>query len=134
MPPSPFTPAPETALRHALHHLDGADHRPVNATASLAALRARLGRPLADHGLDPAQVIDELAADTAGGILGSNGGLFSGWVIGGTLPAALAADWLASAWDQNAAIHACGPAVAVIEEVAGGWLKELFGLPGHARL
>src|SRR5580658_1161363 len=132
MPPSPFTPALETALRHALHHLDGPARRPVNATTSLAALRARLGRPLADHGLDPAQVIDEPAAAAAGGILGSNGGRFFGWVIGGTLPAALAADWLTAAWDQNAAIHACGPAVAVIEEVAGLWLKDLFGLPAAA--
>jgi len=130
--PSRFTPALETALRHALQHLDGAERRPVNATATLDVLRARLGRPLAEHGLDPAQVIDELAADIAGGILGSSGGRFFGWVIGGTLPAALAADWLTAAWDQNAAIHACGPAVAVIEEVAGQWLKELFGLPAGA--
>src|SRR5580704_13186219 len=132
MTPSPFTPALETALRHALHHLDGAADRPVNATATLETLRARLGRPLADHGLPAAQVIDELAADTAGGILGSSSGRFFGWVIGGTLPAALAADWLTAAWDQNAAIHACGPAVAVIEEIAGSWLKALFGLPTSA--
>src|ERR1700733_4111931 len=56
--PSPFTPALETALKHALHHLDGAAHRPVNAPTPLDPLRARLGRPLADHGVDPAQVID----------------------------------------------------------------------------
>lgn len=76
-----------------------------------------------------AQVIDELAADTAGGIHGSAGGRFFGWVIGGALPAALAADWLTSAWDQNAATYACAPAVTVIEEVCGAWLKELLGLP-----
>src|ERR1700722_1565272 len=108
MPPSPFTPALETALRHALHHLDGAAHRPVNATTSLAALRARLGRPLADHGLDPAQVIDELAADTAGGILGSNGGRFFGWVIGGTLPGAPPRDSPPPPGGQNGAPHARG--------------------------
>jgi aromatic-L-amino-acid decarboxylase len=60
------------------------------------------------------------------------GGRFFGWVIGGSLPAALAADWVTLAWDQNAAIHACGPAEAVIEEVAGSWLKRLFGLPDTA--
>jgi aromatic-L-amino-acid decarboxylase len=70
--------------------------------------------------------------DVEGGIIGCTGGRFFGWVIGGTLPAALAADWLTSAWDQNAAIHACGPAEAVIEEVAGAWLKDLFGLPQTA--
>ncbi|WP_240535840.1 aminotransferase class V-fold PLP-dependent enzyme [Bradyrhizobium sp. STM 3809] len=77
-------------------------------------------------------VIADLVRDVEGGILGSASGRFFGWVIGGTLPAALAADWLVSAWDQNAAIHACGPAVAVIEEIAGAWLKELFGLPANA--
>src|SRR6516225_12172628 len=82
--------------------------------------------------MGPAQVIDELVRDAHGGIVSSAGGRFSGWVIGGTLPAALAADWLTAVWDQNAAIHACGPAEAVIEEVAGAWLKDLFGLPQAA--
>ncbi len=127
-----FQPALERAVSHALRHLADADITPVNATASLGELRARFTRPLPECGTDPAQVIDELVRDAEGGILGSSGGRFFGWVIGGTLPAALAADWLVSTWDQNAAIHACGPAEAVIEEVAGGWLKELFGLPRTA--
>jgi aromatic-L-amino-acid decarboxylase len=91
-----------------------------------------LDHPLPQVGADPVRVIDDLVRDTEGGIVGSTGGRFFGWVIGGTLPAALAADWLTSVWDQNAAIHACGPAAAVIEEVAGGWLKDLFGLPHTA--
>jgi aromatic-L-amino-acid decarboxylase len=53
-------------------------------------------------------------------------------VIGGSLPSALAADWLTSAWDQNAGLYACGPAAAVVEEIAGAWLKDLLGLPGEA--
>ncbi len=64
--------------------------------------------------------------------LGSAGGRFFGWVIGGSLPSALAADWLTSAWDQNAGHHACSPAAAVAEEVAGEWLKEILGLPARA--
>ncbi len=66
------------------------------------------------------------------GLLGSTGGRFFGWVVGGALPAAVAADWLASAWDQNGAIFATSPAAAVVEEVCGSWLKELFGLPPSA--
>src|SRR5215472_7191482 len=62
----------------------------------------------------------------------SGGGRFFGWVIGGTLPAALAADWLTSTWDQNGASNLTAPAEAVVEEVAGAWLKELLGLPQTA--
>ena len=130
--PSAFRPALEHALRHSLAHLDNLKHGPVGAITSLATLRERLGKPLGDDGMAAEQVIDELMRDTAGGILGSAGGRFFGWVIGGALPAALAADWLTSAWDQNAASYACGPAAAVIEEVCGAWLKDLLGLPGSA--
>ena len=120
------------ALTHALAHLDSLPDSPVAATASLATLRERLAKPLAADGVPAEQVIDELVADTAGGIMGSAGGRFFAVVIGGALPAALAADWLASAWDQNAASYACGPAVAVIEEVCGAWLKSLLGVPADA--
>ena len=114
-----YVPALERALRHALNHLAGGMDGRVGATVTLDQLRARLGRPLPEHGTAPPQVIDELVRDVEGGILGSTSGRFFGWVIGGTLPSAMAADWLTSAWDQNAAIHACGPAEAVIEEVTG---------------
>src|SRR5579859_2873478 len=120
------------AAEHALAWLDGLDARPVATTATLEEMRGRLGRPLADRGVDAVTVVDDLAADVAGGILGSQSGRFFGWVIGGGLPSAMAADWLTTAWDQNAGIHACGPAASVVEEVAAGWLKDLFGLPGEA--
>ncbi|HLZ76320.1 pyridoxal phosphate-dependent decarboxylase family protein [Phenylobacterium sp.] len=117
------------AAEHAFAWLDGLDARSVATTATLEEMRARLGRPLAAQGVAPVQVIDDLVADVEGGILGSQSGRFFGWVIGGGLPAAMAADWLTTAWDQNAGIHACGPAASVVEEVAAGWLKDLFGLP-----
>jgi glutamate/tyrosine decarboxylase-like PLP-dependent enzyme len=82
--------------------------------------------------LDPSAVVEDLVTAVRGGILGSAGGRFFGWVIGGSLPAALAADWLTSAWDQNAALYACAPAAAIVEEVVGVWLKELLRLPGSA--
>jgi len=129
---SPYHAVLGRALAHAAAHLDRLHRSPVSATVTTQELRQRLARPLADEGIDPAQVIDELVADAAGGILGSAGGRFFGWVIGGSVPAALAADWLTSTWDQNAALYACGPAEAIIEEVCGAWLKDLLGLPREA--
>ena len=130
--PSPFRRVLERALTHSLAHLDSLEQAPVAASASLDTLRERLAKPLNTQPMTPEAVIDELVADTAGGITGNAGGRFFGWVIGGALPAALAADWLTSAWDQNAASFACAPAEAVIEEVCGAWLKELLGLPAGA--
>ncbi len=113
-------------------YLDALDTAPVGATASLAQLRERLALPLSDTGVDPVTVIDDLARAVDGGLLGSAGGRFYGWVIGGGLPSALAADWLTGTWDQNAGLYACAPAAAVVEEVCGAWLKELLGLPATA--
>src|SRR5690348_6109466 len=129
---SPFREVLERTLAHALAYLEHLEDTPVGATASLAELRQRFGGQLPNAGAEATQVIDELVADAAGGIVGSAGGRFFGWVIGGSLPAALAADWLTAAWDQNAASYACAPAETVIEEVTGAWLKELLGLPPTA--
>ena len=120
------------AQHHALSFLKNLDRAPVGATVDLHTLRQRLNKPLADSGLAPEQVITELVADVEGGLLGSTGGRFFGWVIGGSLPAALAADWLTATWDQNGALYATSPAAAVVEEVAGLRLKEILRLPAHA--
>jgi len=82
--------------------------------------------------MPPEYVVSHLVKDTRDGLLGSAGGRFFAWVIGGGLDSALAADWLVSTWDQNAALYGCGPATAIIEEVAGEWLKELLDLPREA--
>jgi len=82
---SDYAPALEEALRHALSHLGKAKNGPVGATATLAQLRARLGRPFVEKGTGPAQVIDDLVRDVEGGIVNSACGRFFGWVIGGTL-------------------------------------------------
>lgn len=122
----------EAALRGGLEYVEGFGERPVAARAGLGELRRRLAVDLDEDGLDATQVVEELIAGVEGGLLGSAGPRFFGWVIGGSLPAALAADWLTSAWDQNAGMMACAPAAAVVEEVAGGWLKELLGVPAGA--
>lgn len=119
----------QTALDHATSYLESLDGRSVAATADLQTLRRQLNKPLTDSGIPAEQVINELVHDAEGGLLGSAGGRFFGWVVGGSVPAALAADWLVSAWDQNAALYATAPAAAVVEEVAGRWLKEILGLP-----
>ena len=119
----------ERALESALSYLARLDRVPVASSVDLPTLRRRLGKPLGDTSLPPEVVVEELVQDVEGAILGSASGRFFGWVIGGALPSALAADWLTSAWDQNAALYSCGPAAAVAEEVAGGWLKEILGLP-----
>jgi glutamate/tyrosine decarboxylase-like PLP-dependent enzyme len=131
-----MTSTDQDALDRAAHHarvyLESLDTRPVAATADLAALREALARPLPRHGTAAGTVIDELVADAGPGILGSQTGRFFAWVIGGGTPAAMAADWLTTVWDQNAGIHACSPAASVVEEIAAGWLKTLFDLPPEA--
>jgi len=121
----------DRARHHALAWLDALNTLPVAATASREDLRRALAKPLSHTGLPATQVIDELVADAAPGLLASQSGRFFGWVIGGGLPSAMAADWLTTVWDQNAGIYACSPAASVVEEVAGEWLKDLFGLPAE---
>jgi glutamate/tyrosine decarboxylase-like PLP-dependent enzyme len=119
----------ERATELAITYLESLETSSVAATVSLVELRRRFSRPLPDEGVDPVTVVDELARDTEGALIGSAGGRFYGWVIGAGLPSALAADWLTGTWDQNAGLYACSPAAAVVEEVCGDWLKDVLGLP-----
>jgi glutamate/tyrosine decarboxylase-like PLP-dependent enzyme len=121
-----------TAAAHAVKYLKTLDSRPVGTTATFEELRARLSKPLPQAELGAEQVIRELIEDVEGGILGSTSARFFGWVIGGTLPVALAADWLTSTWDQNAASNHAAPAEAVVEDVCGEWVKTLLGIPRSA--
>ncbi len=109
--------------------LERLDERPVRPDASIEELRAALGGPLPKEGTDAAQVIAELIEAAEPGIMAMPSGRFFGFVIGGALPAAIAADWLTSAWDQNAGLIGPTPSAGVVEEVAVEWLRELLGLP-----
>jgi glutamate/tyrosine decarboxylase-like PLP-dependent enzyme len=114
---------------YAVQFLDSLDERPVGPQASVEELRAGLGGPLPERGNDSEQVIAELIAAAEPGVTAIPGGRYFGFVVGGALPAALAADWLTSTWDQNAGLYVIGPSAAVVEEVALEWLRELLGLP-----
>jgi len=109
----------ERAAHHARAYLATLDTGPVATTASRQELLSRLDVPLTRQGVAADVVVDELAAASDGGLLGSGSGRFFAWVIGGALPSAVATEWLMSAWDQNAAIYATSPVSAVVEEVAG---------------
>src|SRR3954454_3778528 len=106
--------------------------RPVYPRATVAELHAALSAPLPEHGLPARTVIAELAAAADPGLVAEASGRYFGFVIGGAVPAAIAADWLTSTWDQNAGICVGGPSASIVEQVAGAWLIELLGLPRHA--
>jgi glutamate/tyrosine decarboxylase-like PLP-dependent enzyme len=112
--------------------LESLDRRPVWPDATVEELRDALGGSLQDRPLDPVQVIEKLADAAEPGVVGIPSGRYFGFVIGGALPASLAADWLTSVWDQNAGLVVCGPSAAVVEEIAGEWLKDLLGIPAAA--
>ena len=114
--------------------LDSLDDRPVFPRVSVDELRRSLGGPIPAGPSDPEEVIERLAAAADPGIVAVPSGRYFGFVIGGGLPAALAADWLTSAWDQNAGLYIGGPAASVVEEVVRDWVVDLLGLPRHASI
>jgi glutamate/tyrosine decarboxylase-like PLP-dependent enzyme len=115
----------------AIEFLGSLENRPVGEPVDIAALRQALGGPLPEDGADPLEVVTAIAAAADPGLVASAGPRYFGFVIGGSLPAALATDWLTSTWDQNAGLYVISPAAAVAEEVAGSWLVELLGLPSE---
>ncbi|MGD2167859.1 MAG: aminotransferase class V-fold PLP-dependent enzyme [Gammaproteobacteria bacterium] len=109
--------------------LDTLPDRPVRSAGSFADVRAQLQQELPDVGVDPKDAVAALVRGAEPGLVASAGPRFFGFVIGGGLPAALAADWLTSAWDQNGALAAASPAAAAVEDVVAGWILDLLGLP-----
>ena len=118
----------------ALEFLEGLPGRRVGPRAGVEELRAALGGPLPERGEVPLDVVERLAREADPGLVAMAGPRYFGFVIGGHLPATLAADWLTSAWDQNATLYVTSPANSVAEEVAAAWLLDLLGLPAGASL
>lgn len=123
--PHPF----DVALEHAKAFRASVRDRPPRPTISAAELDARLGGATPERGADAAAVIAALAEGAEPGLMGIVGPRFFGWVIGGSHEVGVAADWLTSAWGQNAGLYAGSPAAAVAEETAGRWLLDLLKLP-----
>jgi glutamate/tyrosine decarboxylase-like PLP-dependent enzyme len=128
--------ARETALRqaydHAVRWLASLPDRRVPARASVDEIVRALGVELPDGPSTPADVVDLLATACEPGLTAFPSGRFYGFVVGGTEPAALAADWLVSAWDQNCVMRAVSPAYTAAEDIASAWLLNLLGLPSDS--
>jgi glutamate/tyrosine decarboxylase-like PLP-dependent enzyme len=122
----------ERVLEEATGFLNDLPGRRVAARTDVEGVATALRRPLPEEGAEPLEVIEELIAGAEPGVVAMPSGRFFGWVIGGVLPAALAADWLTSTWDQNAGLLASSPAAAGAEWVASEWLLDLLGLPGNS--
>jgi glutamate/tyrosine decarboxylase-like PLP-dependent enzyme len=114
---------------YSAQYLESLDGRPIGPTASVEELRESLGGPLPEEPLPAEEVVAELIAKAEAGNSEIPSGRYFGFVIGGALPAALAADWLTSTWDQNAGLVAISPSAAVVEEISLAWLQELLLLP-----
>jgi len=99
----------------AADYLESLGERPVFPRVTPEQLREALGGPLPEEPLDPERVLNDLAAGAEPGVVAMGSGRYFGFVIGGALPAALAADWLTSAWDQNAGLYVGGPAASVVD-------------------
>ncbi len=132
--PEAYDLALDRAARHARSWLASLPDRPVPPRRSADELAAGLAATLPAGPTDPAEVVDLLAGLVEPGLMAMPSGRFFGWVIGGTLPAALAADWLVSSWDQNTAIRYATPGTTAAEQAAAGWLLDLLGLPADAEV
>jgi glutamate/tyrosine decarboxylase-like PLP-dependent enzyme len=117
------------AANRANRYLEGLDSRPVFPTAEGLDGMSSLAGPLGDEPTDPAEILALLDSAGSPATVATAGGRYFGFVVGGTLPAALAAHWLAGAWDQPASMRVSSPIGAKLEEIALGWMVDLFGLP-----
>ena len=113
----------------ASRYLAGINERPVAPSAQALARLQQLGGPLPDASADPAELLALLDEIGSPATVATTGGRYFGFVVGGTLPASLAANWLAGAWDQNAAMQVMSPVAAKLEEIVEAWVVDLLSLP-----
>jgi len=119
------------AAKRSATYLDRLQDRAVGPSAHAVDGLARLDVPLQQQPLDPREVLRELDEIVSPATMAMAGPRFFGFVIGGSLPAALAANMLASAWDQNTGLYNVTPGTAKLEQVALRWLLDALHLPAH---
>ncbi len=119
----------DLALNEAKAYLDGVDHRAVPPAVLTDDLLPAFSEQMTPAGRDPREVLERLVANAEPGLTAMSSPRFFGFVIGGTYPVALAADWLTSTWDQNVGLREVTPAHSAAREAVEGWLTQLLGLP-----
>lgn len=124
----------DLARRHAAEWLDALRDRPIPPRATADEIGDALGRELPERGEPAERVIERLVERIEPGLMAMGSPRFFGWVIGGTQPVALAADWLVSTWDQNNGLRNVTPGTVAVEEVAAAWILDLLGLPPESEV
>ena len=132
--PSPYDEVLDVATVRAKAWLSGVRERVIPPAMGSQEVADRLGRMLPDDGTPATEVIEHLVDGAEPGLIATGSPRFYGWVIGGTQPVALAADWLVSTWDQNTGLRAITPGGVAVEDIAGEWLVDLLGLPGGSEV
>ncbi len=122
----------KTAAEISARYLEELDRRNVFPSPVALARLSELDEPLPALPREPEHILARLDEIGSPATVASTGGRYFGFVTGGTLPTALAANWLAGAWDQPADMVVASPIAAKIEEVAAGWLLDVLGLPPEA--
>lgn len=129
-----FVPALDEAVGLAGRWLADVREGSIPPTADIDQVKDALGRELPERGPDATEVLRRMAAAIEPGLMRIGSPRFHGWVMGGTQPASLGADWLVSAWDQNTGLRSVTPGVVAAEELAAAWLVDLLGLPPSAEV
>ncbi len=119
----------QSTAERAVQYLEGLDRRGVAPTAAAIARLSALDQPLQMESCHPEEVLALLDEFGSPATVATTGQRFFGFVIGGSLPAALAASWLADSWDQNAGLWVASPAAATLEDIALRWMVDVLGLP-----
>ncbi len=132
MPVNPYVKALEKAHQLAIDFLDRLDTEPVDPNVPYEELKALWNWKLPIDGMPSEEVVEEMSRSARPGLKLNQSGRFFAWVIGGSHPSAVAADWLVAAWDQNAGLYAASPSSSIVEEIAGTWLKQLLHIPENS--